>query len=350
MTVPRWFLWLITGTIVLWALSVGRSFLVPAAVALVLFSLVAALINQIARVQIGGWSLPRPIATLLGLIVIGYALFLFVVVLSSQVEAVIAASPRYVARVEELLSQAAALLGPDIAAELNEWFSQINLAAQIPGLARPAGTMVTALILVLLYMGFMLVERGTFDDKFDRLFPNRERAAAVRLVIGSIYANVQRYFAIKLLVSALTGLAAYMVMKPLGLDFAETWALSAALLNFIPNIGSTVATIMPAIVALVQFDTLGPFLTIALGVSAIQLVIGNFLEPALMGRSLNLSPLVIILSLTFWAFVWGIVGMFLSVPIMVIVMIICSHIPVLRPVAVLLSRDGRIPESERAEG
>jgi predicted PurR-regulated permease PerM len=90
-----------------------------------------------------------------------------------------------------------------------------------------------------------------------------------------------------------------------------------------------------------------PFLVIALGVTAIQLIIGNFVEPALMGRSLNLSPLVIILSLTFWATVWGIVGMFLAVPIMVIVLIVCSHIPAWRPVAVLLSRDGQIPDSRR---
>ncbi len=170
----------------------------------------------------------------------------------------------------------------------------------------------------------------------------------MRVVLGAISASIQRYFVIKLFVSALTAGAAYAVMKFVGLDFAETWAILAMLLNFIPNVGSAVATILPAVVALVQFDTLGPFLIIVLGISAIQIIVGNFIEPQLMGRSLNLSPLVIILSLTFWAFVWGIVGMLLSVPIMVMVLIVCSHVPAWRPVAILLSGDGRIPDEKAA--
>lgn len=350
MIVPRWFTWLIALVIVLWALVVGRAFLIPIAIALVLFSLLSALVNQIARIRIGRWSVPRPLAGAIGLVVVAYGLVLIASILSSQIEAVVAASPRYVGRLESLLSEAAELLGRDVAGDLQAGLSEINLAARIPGLLGSAGTTITAISLVILYTGFMFVERGTYDAKFDRLFPDQQHAAAVRNVIGSIYDSVQRYFVIKLFVSALTGLAAYVVMKPMGLDFAETWALLAVFLNFIPNIGSAVATILPALVALVQFDTLGPFLVIALGVSAIQLAIGNFVEPALMGRSLNLSPLVIILSLTFWAFVWGIVGMFLSVPIMVIVLIVCSHIPAWRPLAVLLSRDGNIPDSEAPKG
>jgi AI-2 transport protein TqsA len=344
MIVPRWFLWIITTVLLVWLLAVGRSLLVPVAVALVLFSLMVGLTSQIARLGFAGWSVPRPLATAIGLIIVAYALFLFASVLSSQVEAVISASPGYMSRVRDLLSEGAELLGRDIAADLRDAFSQINLAAQLTGLAGSAGSMVTAITLIVLYMAFMFAERGVFNAKFARLFPDAERADEVRSILGAIYESVQRYFAVKLFVSALTGLAAYAVMKPMGLDFAETWALLTALLNFIPNIGSAVATILPAIVALVQFETLGPFLIIAVGVSAIQLTIGNFVEPALMGRSLNLSPLVIILSLTFWALVWGIVGMFLAVPIMVIVLIVCSHVPAWRWIAVVLSRDGQIPE------
>ncbi|MEJ8573082.1 AI-2E family transporter [Microbaculum marinum] len=348
MSPPRWFLWIVVVAIMLWGLTAARAYLIPIAIALVLFSLLAALIDWITKLHVGRWSVPRPLATVIGLIIIAYGLSLMVSVLSSQVEAVIAASPRYISRIEALLSDAAEFFGRDIAEDLQKALSEINLAARIPGLVGSAGATVTTITLIVLYMGFMFVERGAFQRKLDRLLPDHDQASRVRAVILSISDSVQRYFTIKLFVSALTGLAAYAVMKPMGLDFAETWALLAVLLNFIPNIGSAIATILPAIVALVQFDTLGPFLVIAFGVSTIQLVIGNFVEPALMGRSLNLSPLVIILSLTFWAFVWGIVGMFLSVPIMVIVLIVCSQIPAWRPVAVILSRDGRIPDSEIA--
>ena len=89
-----------------------------------------------------------------------------------------------------------------------------------------------------------------------------------------------------------------------------------------------------------QFDTLGPFFVLVLSLTAIQLVIGSVLEPMLMGHTLNMSPFAIILSLAFWGAIWGIVGMFLSVPIMVLVMIVCAHIPSWRWVAILLSKDG----------
>jgi AI-2 transport protein TqsA len=346
MNIPHWFLGLVTATIVLAILVVGRSFLIPIAVALVLFNLLTSLINHVTRVRIGGWSVPRPIAIAVGLIVVVYLPFLIASVFSAQVEAVVAASPRYFGRVESLVAAAAEYLGHDLADDLRKGLTEINLGARIPAVLGSAGSIITSITLIALYVAFLFVERGAFHAKFERLFPDPERAEKMRTVLGSIARSVQRYFFIKLVVSVMTGAAAYAVMRPVGLDFAETWAILAVFLNFIPNIGSVVATIFPAAVALVQFDTRGPFFVIVIGMIAIQFVIGSFVEPPLMGRSLNLSPLVIILSLTFWAFVWGIVGMFLSVPIMVMVLIVCSHVPAWRPVAVILSRNGQIPDSE----
>jgi predicted PurR-regulated permease PerM len=120
-------------------------------------------------------------------------------------------------------------------------------------------------------------------------------------------------------------------------------------LNFVPNIGSIVATAIPTLAALVQFDSWTPVVLIFTFIGLIQFSVGNLIEPGLMGRSLNLSPFVIILSLTFWGAIWGIVGMFLAVPIMVMVMITCSHVPSLHPIAVLLSRDG-VPKPEEDAG
>ncbi len=348
MIVPRWFVWLVAGAIVLVMLAAGRSFLIPIAVALVLFNLLTALISHIAAVRLGGWSIPRPLAVAIGLAVIVYLPFLITSVLSSQIDAVVAASPRYVGRVQSIVTAAGEYFGRNLAEDLRMALSDINVGARIPALLGSAGTTLTTITLTALYVAFMFVESRAFKTKFERLFPDPDRAANVRSVVDSISRSVQRYFAIKLFVSALTATAAYAVMRLVGLDFAETWALLAFLLNFIPNIGSAVATILPSLVALVQFDKPGPVLIVAVGIGAIQIVVGNFIEPPLMGRSLNLSPLVIILSLTFWAFVWGIVGMFLSVPIMVIVLIVCSHVPAWRPVAVLLSGDGRIPEGRSA--
>ncbi len=140
----------------------------------------------------------------------------------------------------------------------------------------------------------------------------------------------------------LTSATSYAVLKTIGVDFAETWALIIFLLNYIPSIGAIIGVVFPALLALIQFDTFWQFLLITALLAGTQLIIGNILEPSLMGRTLNLSPFVVIASLAFWAMIWGIVGAFLSVPLTTALIIVCSHIPSLRWVAILLSADGRI--------
>ena len=99
------------------------------------------------------------------------------------------------------------------------------------------------------------------------------------------------------------------------------------LLNFIPTIGSIIATIFPSALALVQFDTIGPFVLVVVLLTSVQILIGSFIDPKLMGNKLNLSPMVILISLGLWGSVWGIPGMFLCVPFTVIIMIICAYFP-----------------------
>ena len=115
----------------------------------------------------------------------------------------------------------------------------------------------------------------------------------------------------------------------------------------VPAVGSILAIAAPSLLALVQFDSLTPFLTVLLVFGTIQVVMSNVVEPAMMGRSLNLSPLVVIVSLVVWGTMWGVVGMFLCVPIMVVLMIVFAHFETTRPVAVLLSSNGEIPEPKR---
>jgi predicted PurR-regulated permease PerM len=132
-----------------------------------------------------------------------------------------------------------------------------------------------------------------------------------------------------------------------GVDFASFWAVLIFLLNFIPTIGSIIATAFPSLLALVQFETAGPFFITISILTAIQFSIGSLIEPKLMGNRLNLSPLVILLSLGLWGSIWGIPGMFLCVPITVIIMIICAYFPETRPIAVALSGNGELPVGPR---
>ncbi|WP_293679491.1 AI-2E family transporter [Thiolapillus sp.] len=147
------------------------------------------------------------------------------------------------------------------------------------------------------------------------------------------------------MVSALTGIVSYIILLWVSVDYVPFWALLIFMLNYIPTIGSMVAVLLPTTLALVQFDTFGPFVTLLVSLGTVQVLIGNVLEPRLMGSSLNLSPLVVILALSLWGQMWGVTGMFLSVPITVISMIVLANFPQTRAIAVAMSENGRLKDS-----
>ena len=131
-------------------------------------------------------------------------------------------------------------------------------------------------------------------------------------------------------------------MRLFGLDFAALWAVLITVLNFVPYVGSVLGVVFPALMAIVQFDDFGTILTLLVSLTALQFAIGNFLDPYVMGNSLNLSPFAILISLAVWSELWGVPGAFLAVPITAIVTIVFSEFPGTRPIAVLLSRSGRL--------
>ena len=162
------------------------------------------------------------------------------------------------------------------------------------------------------------------------------------MLIKKIDASVSRYLAIKTLVSLLTGLLSFIALLFIGVDAPFFWAFLIFVLNFIPSIGSLIATFFPAFFALLQFGEFTPAILVLSIVGVIQIVLGNFLEPRIMGTSMNISPLVVFLTLILWGMMWGIAGMLLSVPITVILIIIMAEFKDTRPIALLLSRRGQI--------
>ena len=144
------------------------------------------------------------------------------------------------------------------------------------------------------------------------------------------------------MVSILTGVLSYFALVLLGIDAPIFWAFLIFILNYIPTVGSLIATTFPSIFAMLQFGEIMPGVWVLIIVGAIQLVVGNYIDPKLTGDSLNVSPLIVILGLAFWGAIWGIIGMFLSVPITVMLIIIFSEIPSTRPIAILLTKDGNI--------
>ncbi|MGQ0671829.1 MAG: AI-2E family transporter [Hyphomicrobium sp.] len=328
--------------VVVTGLVLGSSFLIPLAIAVLLWNLLEALIGGLAGLSVGRFRLPRWLATLLALALIASVLYLIAVILLGQADAIAAAWPRYEERLKAIIASSADWLGPEHSTRVRAALGKIDVMRQATGLFTSVQSFVLSLILVALYVGFLLGESRYLAPKIATLFPDAGRAREVSHILSAISDNVRRYIWLKTMVSLLTGVLSYAVLRAMSIDFAETWALMIFVLNYIPNVGSVLGVIFPAVLAFVQFDTIAPFLAIAIGLTMIQLVIGNVVEPMLMGSSLNMSAFAIILSLTLWSAMWGIVGMFLSVPIMVMVMIVCANVPSWRWVAILLSRDGRI--------
>lgn len=177
--------------------------------------------------------------------------------------------------------------------------------------ARNVTSWVTLVLLLLLYLVFILAEAVELPAKLRQVFGPDSRA----LTVGSaVLRQVQRYLAVKTLISLATGVAIGVGAALLGVDFAAFWGLTAFALNFIPNIGSVIAAIPAVLVALLQ---LGVEHAIALAAVylVVNIILGNILDPILVGRQLRLSPIVVLVSLVFWGWVWGVIGAFLSVPL-----------------------------------
>ncbi len=197
-------------------------------------------------------------------------------------------------------------------------------------------------MMIFIYLLFMFLETDSFILKIDALFPDLEKRKKFMDTFDKIENSLSKYFKVKTLVSLLTAVLSFIVFSIVGIQSPIFWAFLIFLMNFIPTIGSIIATVFPALFSLLQFARFTPAIIILIAILVIQQVVGNFLEPKLMGRTLNISPIVTILSLTIWGKLWGIVGMLLSVPITVTVIIVLSQFESTRKVAIVLSEKGSI--------
>ena len=214
-------------------------------------------------------------------------------------------------------------------------------------LGSTAGVMlglVGILAVVVLYAIFMLIEKRAFGRKIDRLYADPSRAKRLRTVIQAINDRVGNYLALKTLLSVGLGVVTWAAMAWMGLGFAGLSGLLAGLLNYIPYVGSVLGVVVPALLALLSGADNVSLFWLCLGLSVVQLLNGNLLDPYLMGNSLNLSPLIILFSLAVWSKLWGIPGALLAVPFAAVMLIVLQEFEGTRPLAVLLSRDGQLDE------
>lgn len=333
--------WLLVIGITLAIIRAGKELFIPLVIALIGVYLIKVLQQGFGKLKIRGVGLPSAVTLILafaGVIGLSYVLISIIAGNAMQVAEIV---PRYQTRLAQIQADFFLAFGLDQPPALREFLRNVDIPGVITLIATNLAGLLKNTMLVLVFAVFILLETRFISSKIEALFPAPERRRRIQGIIRRVDSDIQTYFGVKTLVSLVTALLSYGVMRFVGLDFAEFWALLVFILNFIPTIGSIVATVLPALFGLVQFESWKPVLILLIGITAIQQTLGNFIEPNLMGMTLNLSPLVVVMSLLLWGMLWGIVGMFLCVPITVILVIILGNFPATRWVAVLLSKEGK---------
>ena len=322
------------GILVLVAIGVvlkaAQAVVLPLVIAWLLSYLIAPAINYMTQRKI-----PTTLAVVIILIILLGIFYLSATFLYTRISAFAMAYPRYQTRFIELIAAVTSRweLSFDPLAGIN-WGQ--NIGRFLVSLSGSIFAFVSKLVLVVIFLFFILLGKPFFKYKILKSF-SAENADQISRITFSITAQIRRYLSLQFLISFVTGTLVWLALQIIGVDFAVTWGALAFFLNFIPTVGSIVASIPPILLAVVQFyPSLLPAIITLIAVVAIQMIIGNGIAPKVLGDQLNLSPVVVLLSLLFWGWLWGIVGALISVPIAAAMKIVCENIETLNPISVMM--------------
>lgn len=318
--------------IILVGIKAAADIIVPFILALFIAVILNPLIRRLERLRV-----PRVLAISLVIVVIILSMVLLLAYLGTSLNELARTLPQYrsslvvpLKNLEPWLQRAGISVSVD---ELMKYVDPNALMTLVTGLLTQLSNAMTSIFLLLLTVVFMLIEVPQLPRKLQQLMTRPEEGmGAIQRALDS----VSHYLVLKTAISIVTGLVVWGMLAALDVRFAFIWGLLAFALNYIPNIGSVLAAIPPVVQVLV-FNGLYEALIVVAGYLLINLVFGNILEPRMMGRGLGLSTLVVFLSLIFWGWLLGPVGMLLSVPLTIAVKIALEQTEGGKSIAVLLS-------------
>lgn len=332
----------IAAVLFLAILKISSGFIIPIVVAFFVFVLVNPILAKLDQLKV-----PRIISTVFVMLLVLVVFILFVYVFFLMVNMLIQPDgiPAYVSRIQNFDRYASSFIAPYIDEDpetftilgfLNiDWYGV--LMASLTSISGKFISILSDVLLVYVYLLFIILERQTIFPKLLEALP-RGKAQRAGQLVSRMNRQMSKYLELKVIISVATGVLFYFVSVIAGLDFALVWGVLAMILNFIPTIGSIVSTAGTIMMAFIQFaPDWSHVIYISLLMIAIEMVLGNIIDPRLQGVQLNISPLVILISLAVWGYIWGLAGMFLAVPLTSIIQIISANIPSLKPIAIMLS-------------
>ena len=320
----------------------GRSILIPFVFALLIWFFVRKVRQTLNKSKFIREKMPSWITNLVTSVIM---LFLFGTVISivlGNINSLAKSYPLYEANLIQVVDRIDHLLGVNIIDKFSLFSGDYNFGILLKSAFKSLSDFLSNAFIIVLYMVFIFLEESSFQNKLEVILKHNNQKSNIVDILSKIEGSISNYIGIKTLVSLTTGVVSYLALLIIGIDSPVFWGFLIFLLNFIPTIGSLIATLFPAVFCLLQFGDIMPGILVIVVVGSIQLIIGNILEPRIMGSSLNISPLVAVFSLIFWGAIWGVVGMLLSVPITVIMIITFSHFEKTKPIAMFLSEKGKI--------
>lgn len=330
--------------IVIAGIKAASSVLIPVIFAIFLALFGMALIKGFSKIKV-----PKFLAVCIVTLIIILSFVLFVELLRSSIVDFNSALPAYKAKLDTISKSVTTFLAKKGVNFPDNKLSQVFTIDQMMDffLKSLKGLMgaVSNMVLVVVLMMFILFESTSFSKKFHFAFKDSEKMKHFARTSDEI----QKYILIKSITSFITGVLVYFFVLFLGVDFPVLWGITAFLFNYIPIIGSIVASVPAILLAIIQhgFSEAG---VVALGYVAINWTVSYFIEPLMMGKNLGLSPLVVLLSVFFWGWVWGPAGMLLSVPLMMVIKILFENSKDFYWVGVLMGDSASLKGKEKEEG
>jgi AI-2 transport protein TqsA len=293
--------------------------------------------------------LPRKVALPFAILIVLAAMGFIVVFVAEYAANFAAKTANYEARLNAIIVESWAMLPlTGEAPTVGQLFERLNPARFLGDLAQSLQGIAGQSLFVLIYIACLFAAQSSFPAKLDAIFPDAAGRARAEELGGAIRRTMESYLWVQTVTGLMLAAGCWVVFVAVGLDNALFWALITFLASYIPAVGGAAATGLPAIFALVQFPTIWPAAIIIGATQGVQFVVGNIIQPRMTGDSLNISILVVFLSLAVWGALWGLPGLFLAVPLTVMLMIVLAQFPSTRWIAVLLSANGRPDGAEPA--
>jgi len=319
-----------------------RTILRPFAIALIFWFIIDTLLSLIRKIKIGKQRIPYWVSAVISFFLVLGIISGITELLILNVNQINNQAAKYENQANRYINELEAFLG------IQNIFESITKEFKIGDLSSIASSVLSGLtnfignmVLIIVYIIFLLIEQRVFNKKLEG-FITKNNQQDFTDVFDKIRFAVKRYLTTKTLTNLITAVLCFIVLILMKVDFPFLWAFFIFLGNYIPYVGSFVAVFLPSLFAMFQYEDPLKFLWVFLATEAMVALVANYIEPRMMGRYLNLSPLVIIFSLVFGGFIWGVLGMILSVPVMSVMMIILAQFPNTLPLAILLSEKGEI--------